>query len=441
MLDDLSHRVQEVVRRAQRLTARREDAAASTAQADALHDAHRREAASLEALEGAMRATIDEVLASIEATTARRDGARAAVPEAEQLSRYRADQAVRAEGEVERARDQFARTNADLDAAVGRLETALLLPGTARAALGRDLVQAVDLLEGQASVSTSPMVAVAGSVFEETHNADDVTDRVILNRYDELQAALAGGYDIAVDEEDGIKYFHVSDDTGRQPLPTVAARVEADAETARTRLAASERDVIIRFLLGELGDELRERLLEAEDLVAAANTALADVRTSHGKGARLEWKVDPDEADEVRTARQLLLLRPRTAEEDAELQTALLSLIRTQREQDPGRLLPRAPPPGARLSRLAPVHSSGARRRPARFGAHIVQPAGPLARRTARPVLPGAVRSGICLLRSHRGRGPPAAPARRRLRKGRRTYPRPPAGAPGPAQLGLPDHK
>jgi len=335
MLDDLSHRVQEVVRRAQRLTARREDAAASTAQADALHDAHRREAASLEALEGAMRATIDEVLASIEATTARRDGARAAVPEAEQLSRYRADQAVRAEGGVERARDQFARTNADLDAAVGRLETALLLPGTARAALGRDLVQAVDLLEGQASVSTSPMVAVAGSVFEETHDAEDVTDRVILNRYDELQAALAGGYDIAVDEEDGIKYFHVSDDTGRQPLPTVAARVEADAETARTRLAASERDVIIRFLLGELGDELRERLLEAEDLVAAANTALADVRTSHGKGARLEWKVDPDEADEVRTARQLLLLRPRTAEEDAELQTALLSLIRTQREQDP----------------------------------------------------------------------------------------------------------
>ena len=71
MLDGLSHRVQEVVRRAQRLTARHEDAAASTAQADALHDAHRREAASLEALEGAMRATIDEVLASIEATTAR----------------------------------------------------------------------------------------------------------------------------------------------------------------------------------------------------------------------------------------------------------------------------------------------------------------------------------------------------------------------------------
>jgi hypothetical protein len=179
------------------------------------------------------------------------------------------------------------------------------------------------------------MVEVAGSVFEQTHDAEDVTDRVILNRYDELQAALAGGYDIAVDEEDGIKYFHVSDDTGRQPLPTVAARVEADAEAARTRLAASEREVIIRFLLGELGDELRERLLEAEDLVAAANTALAGVRTSHGKGARLEWKVDPDEADEVRTARQLLLLRPRTAEEDAELQAALLSLIRTQREQDP----------------------------------------------------------------------------------------------------------
>jgi hypothetical protein len=164
---------------------------------------------------------------------------------------------------------------------------------------------------------------------------EPVSDRVILNRYDELQAALAGGYDIAVDEDDGVKYFHVSDDTGRQPLPVVAARVEADAEAARTRLAASEREVIVRFLVGELGDELRDRLLEAEDLVAATNTALDGVRTSHGKGARLEWKVDPDEPDEARTARRLLLLSPRTTEEDAQLQAALLTLIQTQREGDP----------------------------------------------------------------------------------------------------------
>ena len=127
----------------------------------------------------------------------------------------------------------------------------------------------------------------------ERSDSGAASDQVVLNRYRELEDGLAGGYDVVASEDDGVKYFHVVDDTGRQPLPAVAAGVATEAEQARSRLLADEREVIERFLLGELGEEIRERLLESHDLVLAANRGLAGVRTSHGKGAHLNWQIDP----------------------------------------------------------------------------------------------------------------------------------------------------
>ena len=334
-LGDLSSRLHEVAERSQRLADRHREAGEAISRAAALRETHRQEAASLVALEGAVGATIDEVLVSIESTTARRDAVRDAIPPAERDARERADEAVRSEERSRQAAEEVVRIAVTVSDAAGRLDLALLLPGTARAAFGRDLSEVGELLDDRVPSVPGTAAAIAQAVLDQSEGGEPVTDRVILNRYDELQAALAGGYDVAVDEYNGVKYFHVSDDTGRQPLPVVAARVEAEADAARGRLEASEREVIVRFLLGELGDELRERLLEAEDLVAATNAALAGVRTSHGKGARLEWTLDPDEADGARAARQLLLLSPRTADEDAALQAALLALIQAQREQDP----------------------------------------------------------------------------------------------------------
>ncbi len=59
-----------------------------------------------------------------------------------------------------------------------------------------------------------------------------VSDQTVLNRIRDLEDGLAGGYDVISGEEDSIKYFHVTDDTGRQPLVTVAARVGAEAGAA-----------------------------------------------------------------------------------------------------------------------------------------------------------------------------------------------------------------
>ena len=130
---------------------------------------------------------------------------------------------------------------------------------------------------------------------------------------------MAGGYDTAIDEVDGVKIVHVDDDTGRQPLAAVARRLADEASAARSRLAAREREVLERFLLRELADEVRGKLLDAHDLVRGTNRTLAGVHTSHGKGARLDWSLRDDAAAPAAVAARLLVDELRGDDGDAEL--------------------------------------------------------------------------------------------------------------------------
>jgi hypothetical protein len=292
-------------------------------------EARRREwedaAAQLAALEDAVGATVAEVLAAIGGCEALRDEARAALPGA----RARAGDAAEAVGRAATAHEAAVAAVASAEAAVAtagsQLGRAVVLPGVSAAAIDMEW-------------EWSPVdVEASARRLRELIGSDEatVTDQVVLNRLRDLEAGLAGGYDVTIGEEEGVKFFHVSDDTGRQPLPMVTARVLAEAEAAAARLAANEREIIERFLLGELGEELRERLMEADDLVAAANRALEGVRTSHGKGAHLEWRIDQEAPVVARSTTDLLRRSPRSSEEDAELRDALMELIRVEREKDP----------------------------------------------------------------------------------------------------------
>ena len=139
---------------------------------------------------------------------------------------------------------------ADLADGGARSPPAVALPGVVLAATGRDDERA------RPPTSATP-VALAGAVAPLVDGDDEVADSMVLSRYDRLSEALAGGYDTAIDEVDGVKVVHVDDDTGRQPLAAVAARLADEAEAAQGRLAAREREVLERFLLRELADEVR----------------------------------------------------------------------------------------------------------------------------------------------------------------------------------------
>ena len=71
-------------------------------------------------------------------------------------------------------------------------------------------------------------------------------------------------------------------------------------------LTDRERRLFEEHLLGDLGEALRARLQEAEELVAATNRILATVSTSQGIRVRLDWAVRDDAGNGAAEAVRLL---------------------------------------------------------------------------------------------------------------------------------------
>ena len=165
----------------------------------------------------------------------------------------------------------------------------------------------------------------------------DLSDTALLNRHTELRDQLSGGYDATIEERDGIKLCRLVDDRGPHDIAQVGERIATEAAEARDRLTERERDVFQRFLTGELGDHLSAQVLAAGALVDALNTTLATVRTSHGLGVTLDWKLaDGVEAD-VKAAVDLLRSPAglRTREQSERLRDVLQRRIEDARRADP----------------------------------------------------------------------------------------------------------
>ena len=422
---------------AQAASERRAQRQAATEGAQLETDARRREhedaAAQLAALEDAVGATVAEVLAAIGDCERARDATRAATPVAQRRAGELAEAAGRAAQVAADAAQAAESASSAVESSGSDLGHAVTLPGVVEAAIGP---------QSDAGWDWDPSDAVGSACALRAQLADEgsVSDQVVLNRVRDLEEGLAGGYDVAIGVDGGVMFFHVTDDTGRQPLPSVTARVVAEAARAKERLAANEREIIERFLLGELGEELRERLLESLELVASANRALAGVRTSHGKGVRLEWRIDQEAPAPARTASELLIRSPRSVEEDAALRDALMELIVSVRETDPAagyleHLL--CALDYRRWYRFSVLATDD--RRPGSARALAAPRA--LPGRAAGAVLPRPVCSGVGALRRTGGRMSPALAARRRVRQGRRADPRPPAGVADRARPRLPAYQ
>ena len=325
----IGHRAQETDRRA--------EAAVCVTGARRRRADHHAAAHELATLREALAATVEIVLAKHRGASARLaelDGS--VLPAAERAwTAAVATRATAASRLDEAGNVEAAAGTAVVD--TGRaLEAALGQPGVMLAATGRDVGQGDDLVPVELAADRSQAaVALAAAVAPLVDGDDEVSDGTILSRYDRLSESLAGGYDTAIDEQEGVKVVHVADDTGRQPLAVVANRMAAEAEAAKGRLAAREREVFERFLLRELADEVRAKLLDAHDLVAGTNATLAGVRTSHGKGAHLDWRLRDDAAAPAGVAARLLVDDLRDEAADARLRDALLSLIEAERAADP----------------------------------------------------------------------------------------------------------
>ncbi|MEU7488132.1 TIGR02680 family protein [Streptomyces sp. NPDC042319] len=294
----------------------------------------------LHTLEKTIGATKDEILAREEETKRRIATAARALPETQRALDGLRDRRVRAEEREKRCREELEQQQAAVIDAGGALRGALARPEVIRGAgldrsvlpvlLDEPLADARSRIRALRELAT----AVQGCL---GRPRDDVSDSALLNRHTELRDQLAGGYDAQLEELDGIKVCRLLDDHGQHDVALVGERIAHQAAEARGRLTEREREVFQRFLTGELGDHLSTQVITAAGLVAALNDTLKTVRTSHGLGVELLWKLGEDVDADVRAAVELLQSASglRTREQTEQLREVLQRRIEDARRADP----------------------------------------------------------------------------------------------------------
>ncbi|MEV0929249.1 TIGR02680 family protein [Streptomyces phaeochromogenes] len=294
-------------------------------------------------LEEALDAPEQEILAREDGAKRRLEAVGRQLPGADRDLSAVHDERVRAEEDERVRRAALATQEGEAITSGRRLRTALSLPGVMRGA-GLDM-RAEDegdephVSEDGADDRTKALRRLVEAVRSRLDaERRDISDTALLNRHTDLRDQLSGGYDATLEEHDGIKVCRLVDDHGPHDIAAVGERIAAQAAEARERLTEREREVFQRFLTGELGDHLSSQVLAAGALVAALNGTLSTVRTSHGLGVTLDWKLaDGVEAD-VKAAVDLLRSPSglRTRDQSEQLRDVLQRRIEDARRADPG---------------------------------------------------------------------------------------------------------
>ncbi|MHA5048314.1 TIGR02680 family protein [Streptomyces sp. SD15] len=305
-------------------------------------DAARR---TVRALEEALGASEQEILAREDEAKRRLEAVRRQLPGIQRDMSAAHDERVRAEEDERVRREALAVQEGEAIASGRRLRTALSLPGVSKGAgldvpaQGEEDSTDADFRADDTHGRTKALRRLVETVRRRLDaERRDISDTALLNRHTELRDQLSGGYDATLEEHNGIKVCRLVDDHGPHDIAVVGERIAAQAAEARDRLTEREREVFQRFLTGELGDHLSSQVLAAGALVAALNATLSTVRTSHGLGVTLDWKLaDGVEADVKATVD--LLRSPsglRTREQSEQLRDVLQRRIEDARRADPG---------------------------------------------------------------------------------------------------------
>lgn len=170
------------------------------------------------------------------------------------------------------------------------------------------------------------------------HQPDQpVRDTTVLGRWNELTGSGAGANEPRWFQQQEVVVVVGRDQAGEHPIIVLAQRMAAKLAADRELFTEREGRIFTEHLLGDLGDALRKRRQEAEELVAAMNRLLNNVSTSQGIKVRLDWRLKDEVAPEVREAAELLT-KPMGAllpDERQRLKDALHRLIETSRGERP----------------------------------------------------------------------------------------------------------
>lgn len=249
---------------------------------------------------------------------------RAELPQArEELSGLR-ESAARLRTQRENKRSQLATRESDAESAVEDFRRALRIPGL-RAAAGlseedgnRELAEVADLLAAATGKSS--------------------TESAVLNRFQALQQALSGTYDITAGEQDGLLTVTVTGEEGPQPAAEAARRVAERLEHQRGYLNERYQSIFADYLIRDLAERLRGQIAVADDLCRRMNDVLEGARSSQGVHVQLEWEPSAALGDDIRAVIDLVRtpFANRSEDQDALLRRVFTDLIESERDSASG---------------------------------------------------------------------------------------------------------
>lgn len=125
-------------------------------------------------------------------------------------------------------------------------------------------------------------------------------------RFRAMAADLGVEFSAGFAHDEELQVARVAHDQREFDLPGLLATLEGEITARRSLLEERERDLLRRFLLGEVGDHLRGRLRDAHTLVEDMNRDLGSCATASGMTLRLAWRPDEEAGPSVRQAVELL---------------------------------------------------------------------------------------------------------------------------------------
>jgi uncharacterized protein (TIGR02680 family) len=216
------------------------------------------------------------------------------------------------------------------------------VPGLlASAYQGREAPAAAVLVQAAAATPADSVSAELKAVAREMAGLDSAgagnEDTAVWRAYNEAASGPAAEHEPQILEFGDLLSVTGRDEAGESAIGQLVARAAAAVEQDRRLLTDREREQFEQHILGELGDAIRRRRVEATDLVEAMNRLLSEVTTSQGIRMRLDWRLREDVSAEARQAIRLLT-QPVGAllpEERATLRDSLHRLIEASRAESP----------------------------------------------------------------------------------------------------------
>jgi hypothetical protein len=219
------------------------------------------------------------------------------------------------------------RDREDLAAAAARLSAQLQLPSLSAAAGVR--AGPIAILDDPEQVRTC-----ANAVLSALPAPTGTGENRVLAALQRFDREVSDRLDVEHTVEAGAQVMRIAgageDTTPTAVLATLAERVEA----GRLALTQRERDVFTGFVLGGVADELRRRIEQAEQLIAAMNHSLAGSRTSHGIGVRIGWRPVREDAGAAQITK-LLVDSARSPGENGDLIELLRGRVEASHADDP----------------------------------------------------------------------------------------------------------